>query len=164
MAVYLLNCLHLMQTTLAFYEFMDERLERLQAQCDAQLDTLTSEQASSLVANLNLGPIYTILQEQGKGPLSHIPGMQPSSLNNFLRKLENFISMPELLQLPQVNCLLSGNHRTLVQKRSIEVIVAIYKQLYQCIHDPTNLYENPSSFISRTPQQVSDALLGVQPE
>lgn len=30
MAVYLLNCLHLMQSTLALYEFMDERLERLQ--------------------------------------------------------------------------------------------------------------------------------------
>lgn len=29
MAVYLLNCLHLMSTTLALYEFMDERLERL---------------------------------------------------------------------------------------------------------------------------------------
>lgn len=30
MAVYLLNCLYLMQTTLSLYEFMEERLERLQ--------------------------------------------------------------------------------------------------------------------------------------
>lgn len=62
MAVYLLNCLYNMQSTLAMYEYMDDRMERLQAQSDAQIDTLTSEQASSLVANLNLGPIYTILQ------------------------------------------------------------------------------------------------------
>jgi len=62
MAVYILNSLYLMQTTLTMYEYMDERMERLQAQSDAQIDTLTSEQASSLVANLNLGPIYTILQ------------------------------------------------------------------------------------------------------
>lgn len=61
MAVYLLNSLYQMQSTLTMYEYMDEKLERLQAQVDAQLDTLTSEQASSLVANLNLGPIYTIL-------------------------------------------------------------------------------------------------------
>lgn len=64
MAVYLLNCLYQIQSTLTMYEYMDERMERLNGQSDAQIDTLTSEQASSLVANLNLGPIYTILQSQ----------------------------------------------------------------------------------------------------
>lgn len=62
MAVYILNCLYQMQSTLGMFEYVDSRMERLQAQCDAQIDTLTSEQASSLVANLNLGPIYTLLQ------------------------------------------------------------------------------------------------------
>lgn len=91
MAVYILNCLYAMHTCLSLYEYMDERLERLQAQADAQIDTLTSEQASSLVANLNLGPIYTILQDKDKGPLSGIPGMEPSNLRNFLVILQNFI-------------------------------------------------------------------------
>ena len=63
---------------------MDDRLERLQAQSDAQVDTLTSEQASSLVANLNLSSIYMILQDTSHGPLSTIPGMEPSNLKNFL--------------------------------------------------------------------------------
>lgn len=62
MAVYMLNCLYHMQTTLGMFEYVDNRMERLQGQSDAQIDTLTSEQASSLVANLNLGPIYTLLQ------------------------------------------------------------------------------------------------------
>lgn len=86
MAVYMLNCMYAIYTCLSLYEFMDERLERLQAQSDAQIDTLTSEQASSLVANLNLGPIYTILQDSSHGPLSGIPGMEPSNLRNFLVK------------------------------------------------------------------------------
>lgn len=84
MAVYMLNCMYAMYTCLSLYEFMDDRLERLQAQSDAQIDTLTSEQASSLVANLSLGPIYTILQDHSQGPLSGIPGMEPSNLKNFL--------------------------------------------------------------------------------
>lgn len=84
MAVYLLNCMYAITTCLSLYEFMDERLERLQAQSDAQIDTLTSEQASSLVANLSLGPIYTILQDSSHGPLSQIPGMEPSNLRLFL--------------------------------------------------------------------------------
>ena len=62
---------------------MDQRLERLQAQSDAQIDTLTSELASSLVANLNLGPIYTILQSREQAPLSSIPGMDPVSIKEF---------------------------------------------------------------------------------
>jgi conserved oligomeric Golgi complex subunit 6 len=64
MAVYLLNNLYQMQSTLAMYEYMD--LERLQGQSEAQIDQLTSEQASSLVANLNLGPIYTVLQQNAQ--------------------------------------------------------------------------------------------------
>lgn len=64
MAVYFLNVLYDIIGTLGVYEFIDERMERLNATCDAQIETLTSEQASSIVAHLNLGPIYTVLQSQ----------------------------------------------------------------------------------------------------
>lgn len=84
MAVYMLNCMYSMYTCLSLYQYMEDRLERLQAQSEAQIDTLTSEQASSLVANLSLGPIYTILQDSSHGALSGIPGMEPSNIRNFL--------------------------------------------------------------------------------
>ncbi|CAH1395064.1 unnamed protein product [Nezara viridula] len=161
MAVYLLNCLHLIISTVSLYEFVDDRIERLQAQCDAQIDTLTSEQASFFVANLNLGPIYTILQDHGKaGPLSQIPGMQPASLLNFINKFDNFTSMPELLLLPQVTCLLSSSHRATVQKRSIQVIIAIYTQLYDAVNDPYNGY--PDTMNLQPPKDVSEVLFGAK--
>jgi hypothetical protein len=47
MAVYLLNCMYQMQSTLSLYEFMDERLERLQV-C---VTTVTIAQAHSLQIN-----------------------------------------------------------------------------------------------------------------
>lgn len=104
MAVYLLNCLYQIRSTLSLYEYMDQRLERLQAQSDAQIDTLTSELASSLVANLNLGPIYTILQGKEQGPLSSIPGMDPVNLKDFtvinsffICTVKNFINGIEYL-------------------------------------------------------------------
>lgn len=84
MAVYLLNCLYQMQGTLTMYEYMDERIERLQGQAAAQIDTLTSEQASSLVANLNLGPIYTILQQS-----STTVQIDSSQLNVFMVNAQN---------------------------------------------------------------------------
>ncbi|XP_071443578.1 conserved oligomeric Golgi complex subunit 6 [Hetaerina americana] len=159
MAVYLLNCIYHIQSTLSLYEFMDERLERLQAQSDAQLDTLTSEQASSLVANLNLGPIYTILQEQDVGPLSSVPGMEPACLNSFLTKLDSFLAVPDMLSMHQIRLLLSSNHRHIVQHRSHEVIVAIYRQLYKSVHNPVNQYQNPTTLMPRTPEQVAELLM-----
>lgn len=147
MAVYILNCLYQMQSTLGMFEYVDSRMERLQAQCDAQIDTLTSEQASSLVANLNLGPIYTLLQSSTRDidpnhlkmfmvigfllifAISHrqITCMTHSHLQV---KLDSFLEMPDVLLLPQVNLLQSSAHRSTVQKRSFNVIIAIYKQIY----------------------------------
>ncbi|CAB0006886.1 unnamed protein product [Nesidiocoris tenuis] len=119
MAVYLLNCLHLILNTVTLFEFMDEWLERLQAQCDAQIDTLTSEQASSLVANLNLSPMYTILQENPRREAA----IQPTALNTFV------------------------------------VIIAIYKQLHEYVHDPKCGYSNPQALLPRDPSQIV-AILG----
>lgn len=153
MAVYMLNALYQMQTTLAMYEYMDQRMERLQAQSDAQIDTLTSEQASSLVANLNLGPIYTILQ-------SGSVDIDLNHLKVFMEKLDTFLDMPDILLLPQVNLLQSGTHRTAVQKRSFSVIAAIYKQLYERVHDPQHGFQSPEWVFNRTPEQVTDLLAG----
>lgn len=41
MAFYFLNVLHNIIGTLGVYEFIDERMERLNATCDAQIETLT---------------------------------------------------------------------------------------------------------------------------
>lgn len=83
MSMYMLNCIYEIHICLSLFEYMDDFLERLQAQADAQIDNLTSEQASSLVARLNIGPIYTILQDARKEPLSVIPGMEPKILQQF---------------------------------------------------------------------------------
>lgn len=45
-------------------------------------------------------------------------------------KLDSFLEMPDVLLLPQVNLLQSNAHRSTVQKRSFNVIIAIYKQIY----------------------------------
>jgi len=151
MGVYLLNCLHHMQSSLAVYEYMDERVERLQAQSDAQLDTLTSEQASSLVANLNLGPIYAILQ-------SNQSKIETNLLKIFMSKMDAFLELPDVLLLPQVQLIMSSSHRAAVQKRSFNVIVAIYKQIYDRVHDPANGFEQPEQLLHRTPDQVAHIL------
>uniref|UniRef100_A0A182P3P1 Conserved oligomeric Golgi complex subunit 6 n=1 Tax=Anopheles epiroticus TaxID=199890 RepID=A0A182P3P1_9DIPT len=156
MAVYLLNSLYQIESVISIYEYMEERLERLRAQSDAQIDTLTSEQASSLVSNLNLGPIYTVLQ-------GNAAQIDQRHLQNFVvswAKLEQFLQTPEILLVPQVNLLISSGHRATVQKRSFNVIIAIYRQIYERINDPKNGYNNPESILPKTPEQIAELLCG----
>lgn len=69
--------------------------------------------------------------------------------------------MPDVLMLPQISLLQSSNHRLATQNRSFEVIGAIYKQLYEACHDPKNLYQNPTSLFSRTPEDLLQTLISV---
>lgn len=75
-------------------------------------------------------------------------------------KLDAFIEMPDILILPQVNLLLSSTHRGTVQKRSFNVIIAIYKQLYEKIYDPVNGHQNPETILAKSPEQVAEFLSG----
>ncbi|XP_014370018.2 conserved oligomeric Golgi complex subunit 6 [Papilio machaon] len=159
MSVYMLNCIYHIQCTLSLYTILDEYNERLQAQSEAQIDTLTSEQASFLVANLNMGPMYTILQEKISGPLSAIPGMDTSTLKTFLNKFDMFLVTPDVYILPQLNLLISHNHKSVIKKRAFEVIFAIYEQLYKAIHDPVNSYVDPQGIVRRTPEEVKKFLV-----
>ena len=67
--------------------------------------------------------------------------------------------MPDVLLLPQISLLQSTTHRSIAQKRSFELIGAIYKQLYEACHEPKNLYQNPDSLFSRTPQDLIKTLI-----
>lgn len=159
MSVYMLNCIYHIQCTLSLYTIMDDYNERLQAQSEAQIDTLTSEQASFLVANLNLGPIYTILQEKISGPLSAIPGMDTSTLKTFLNKFDLFLVSPDAYILSQLNFLLSHTHKLVIKKRAFEVILAIHGQLYQAVHDPINGYVDPETIMRRSPEEVNKLIM-----
>lgn len=88
--------------------------------------------------------------------------------------------MPDVLLLPQVNLLQSATHRSTVQKRSFNVIIAIYKQIYGTriwslnsgsinfilyfivldrIHDPESHFPNPDAILSKTPDELTKRLI-----
>ena len=63
MATFMVNSLYMMKTTLALFEFTDRRLEMLQFQIEAHLDTLINEQASYVLARAGLSYIYNTVQQ-----------------------------------------------------------------------------------------------------
>lgn len=76
----------------------------------------------------------------------------------FQVKLDSLVMVPDSVLLPQINLLSSSKHKKTVQKRAFDVLLAIYKQLYEGVHNPKNLYENPKDILSRTPEELAKQL------
>jgi len=113
--VFQLNSLYQIHTTLALFQFNDSRLSSLEAEMQLHLDTLASEQTSSLIANLGLQPVCTMLAEHSNkddgSPLAKVPGMEEPALREFLAKFDGFLAAPDVFLLPQTRLLTSSSHR-----------------------------------------------------
>uniref|UniRef100_A0A7N6F9M3 Conserved oligomeric Golgi complex subunit 6 n=1 Tax=Anabas testudineus TaxID=64144 RepID=A0A7N6F9M3_ANATE len=110
MATYMVNSLYVMKTTLALFEFTDKRLEMLEFQIEAHLDTLINEQASFVLTRAGLSYIYSCVQQHSaeQGPLSLLPSMDSSSVKTAMVQFDRYLSSPDTLVMPQLNFLLSA--------------------------------------------------------
>ena len=150
--VYQLNSLYQIHTTLSLFKFNDARLLSLESEMQLHLDTLSSEQTSNLIANLGIQPICTMLAQSkrmdARGnvngtlptpvPLSQVSGMDDDSLKRFMISFDQFLVAPDAFLLPQIRLLSSSGHRKSITKRSLQVVSATYKQLYDAVIDPFN--------------------------
>lgn len=160
MATYMVNCLYVMKTTLALFEFTDKRLEMLQFQIDAHLDTLINEQASYVLTRAGLSQIYSCLQQHKpeQGPLSNLPSMDAVSLKAAMVQFDRYLAAPDNLQMPQLNFFLSATVKEQIIKQSTELVCRAYRELYDAVMDPANSYREPASILQRSPQQVQTLL------
>ncbi|KAG9491968.1 conserved oligomeric Golgi complex subunit 6 [Eleutherodactylus coqui] len=156
MATYMVNCLYVMKTTLALFEFTDKRLEMLQFQIDAHLDTLINEQASYVLTRAGLSQIYSCLQQHRpeQGPLSNLPSMDGVSLKAAMVQFDRYLAAPDNLQMPQLNFFLSATVKEQIIKQSTELVCRAYRELHDAVMDPANSYKEPTTILHRSPQQV----------
>lgn len=160
MACYMINCIYIMQTTLSLYEFTDTRLEMLQAQVEAQLDTLVNEQAAMVLNRVGLAEAYKMVQayQPKQGPLSSLQGMDAGTLKSAMMQFDSFLANPDALVLPQCSLILSARIRESIKKRSMELINESYRLLFDSIKNPANEYKEPQGIVPRTPDQVMKLL------
>ncbi|XP_030837791.1 conserved oligomeric Golgi complex subunit 6 [Strongylocentrotus purpuratus] len=156
MAAYMINCLYAMQTTLSLYEYTDQRLEMLEAQVDAHVDTLVNEQASFVLTRVGLLQIYSIAQQHltTEGPLSSVHGMDSSSVRDGINRFDSFLGSPDSFTMPQIKLLHSTTVREKIHKRAVALICSAYELLHTAINHPANDYTEPGSIVKRTPDQI----------
>ncbi|NXD70422.1 COG6 protein, partial [Eolophus roseicapillus] len=149
MATFMVNSLYMMRTTLALFEFTDKRLEMLQFQIEAHLDTLINEQASYVLTRAGLSYIYNSVQQ-------HKP--EQVSLFNVHAQFDRYLSAPDSLLMAQLNFLLSATVKEQIIKQSTELVCRAYSELYAAVMDPSNEYKDPETILHRSPHQVQALL------
>nr|XP_060642640.1 conserved oligomeric Golgi complex subunit 6 [Anolis sagrei ordinatus] len=160
MATFMVNSLHMMKTTLALFEFTDKRLEMLQYQIEAHLDTLINEQASYVLTRVGLSYIYNVVQQHKpeQGPLANIPSMDAMSLKAAMVQFDRYLSAPDSLLMPQINFLLSTAVKQQIIKLSTELVCRAYSEVYAAVMNPDNKYKDPETLLHRSPHQVQALL------
>ncbi|XP_077063818.1 conserved oligomeric Golgi complex subunit 6 isoform X2 [Siphateles boraxobius] len=160
MATYMVNSLYMMKTTLALFEFTDKRLEMLEFQIEAHLDTLINEQATFVLTRAALSHIYSCVQQHTveQGPLANLPGMDSTSLKTAMVQFDRYLASPDTLVMPQLNFLLSAAIKEQIFKQSTELVFRAYGEVYKAVTNPTNAYKDAESVLHRSPQQVQTLL------
>jgi hypothetical protein len=85
MAVYMINCIYTIHSMLSLYEYTDKKLEKLEAQIEANLDQLVNEQAYYILSKTDLLDAYKIIQNHDskqRGPLANILGLDSNTLKS----------------------------------------------------------------------------------
>ncbi|XP_020793358.2 conserved oligomeric Golgi complex subunit 6 [Boleophthalmus pectinirostris] len=160
MATYMVNSLYVMKTTLALFEFTDKRLEMLEFQIEAHLDTLINEQASYVLTRAGLSYIYNCVQQHSpeQGPLSLLPSMDNSSVKAAMVQFDRYLSSPDTLVMPQLNFLLSAAIKEQIFRQSTELVCRAYAEVYAALTSPANGYKDAENLVPRSPPQVKTLL------
>ena len=152
MAVYLINCLYLVHSNVALYEFTELALEKLEGQIQAHLDTLVTEQAAYLLGKVGLFESYTSLQNGELTDEVLAPVKEQSK-----KLITQFFSAPDSSLLPQLSLLTSGKFKADAHHRAIELFVNAYRQVYDALKEKLG-EDKLTNVLPHSPEQVNDLI------
>jgi len=156
-AVFMINNLHQLRTTLSLYQTAETKLNELSAQIEKNLKTLCTDQATHLLASLSLLPMTPLLATGGDGtPLSTVPGCHPQAVLECSSRLDSLLAAPDILLLPATRLLLSSQHRKFVVQHAFKELLVVYESLYRAVRDSKNGYD--PTMLSKSPEQVMQLL------
>lgn len=142
-AVYMINYLNAVRSVIILYQYTDAKLEMIKAQIEANEDVLVSEQASKILEETAMLPLYMNFQnhQQSQGPLSKIiPGMEPEQVMSAITRFNAFICSNDRCRCHQIAKIGSAIGRENVQKRTLSQLISAYKVIWTKLKDPANQY------------------------
>ncbi len=126
-AIYLVNCLYLIQNTVSLYEFTDRQVESLEMQIQSHIDTITSEQFGFLLSRTGISDFHNAMTN---GKLSEEDFKTIGGCSDQLKAL---ISAPDQFQLAQSKLLSSVRWRDEVLKKALTRFCLAYESVYNVL-------------------------------
>ncbi|CAG8527849.1 660_t:CDS:10 [Paraglomus brasilianum] len=156
-AIYMINCLYYIQSSLTQYNFTKGRIQSLEEQIGQYMDILAEEQYINLLEQSGLAPIMHAIEIKDEDtPLSLVPNMDTKSLSTAMAKLDSFLTLSDSETLR-----LSGQPAHLVKSvndKVFSMFIDTYRKVTNAIKDPKNRYEFPATILVRTVNEVETLL------
>lgn len=113
-SVYMMNCIYEIHSLISLYEYTNDKIEKLEAQLDAHMDTLVNEQACFILTKTDLYDIYKAIQAHdiiAHGPLVNKIGLDSVTLKSAMVKFDSYLSLPDKLTISQSNMIIGASLR-----------------------------------------------------
>ncbi|KAF5399216.1 Conserved oligomeric Golgi complex subunit 6 [Paragonimus heterotremus] len=169
---YFLNCLYLIETTLAHLDCAKGQIEKLDVLFNASVDTLVAAQVSVILVETRLISVVKLLEKghdpSRDGPLINRPeaGLSEPEIRNALVHFDVYLSNPDRFCLPELCYVNAQRLRKVVRRRAADDVHSRYTKVYNVLIDPANGYtcfsnisQNQTGVTLRTPQQVAELIL-----
>ena len=153
-AVFILNCLHVLQVPLLKYQHITaDTLRNISALIDDQVSSLIEETMHAVLSRTGLGVKLDAIRQLGPGkPLESNPELHPIALSSSVKNFYSLLFTQGIAAISHVDSLISKDLRSKARESIALRLADAYAELYQAV---TYL-----GVTSHTPQQVR-ALLDI---
>ncbi len=150
-AVYMINCLYVIHSTVSLYEFTERQLESLEAQLQSYMTTVVNEQLEHMLGAVGLMEFHTALR------LGTISEENFTSIESSTDRLTSLISAPDQYQLLQCKLLSSARLREEAQQKAVKEFGDAYQAIYAAVTTEKGAEKVPEVF-PQTPEQIRQLL------
>ena len=150
-AVYMINCLYLIQSTVSLYEFTERQLESLESQIQTHLGTVITEQTSHLLGAVGLSDFRSALTH-GQLSEEHFKTLEGCS-----DQLTALTLTPDQYQLSQCRLLTSSRLREEANQRAVVEFTGAYEAVYAAISTEKGL-ATVVTVLQHSPEQLRQLL------
>ncbi|GAA6043711.1 hypothetical protein JCM8097_007495 [Rhodosporidiobolus ruineniae] len=160
-AVFWVNCDEAVLGTLEGFDFVGGRWQRVKADEDKHVGSLTGEHFSELLKASGLEPVVTALRSKSaETPLSQDPAASPANLLAAATAFSSFLSTLDPVSSPRL-ALLPPHLAASIHSQALRRVSDAYGELYEAVMDPKQGYEGREQLLRRSKQEVA-MLLDVQ--
>lgn len=126
-AIYLINSLYFVQSTVTLYEFTDSQVESLDMQIQSHMQVVVSEQFGYLLSCTGMSSFHAAMLH-GKLTKESFKSIEGCS-----DRLKSLITAPDQFLLTQSKLLSSGRLREEVLKKAVNRFCEVYEAIYSAV-------------------------------